>query len=101
MTVAPEPLLHHVDLIKSFVQLGAAGLLLVGLLVVARVFSHMWIEMRDAEQRAIVEARNWTSSTLASTQKIAETLGAAVTEARALTLELREMSRDLRSSKNV
>lgn len=92
--------LHGVDLVKAILQLGAAGLLLIGLLVVARVFTQMWIQMREAEQRALTESRNWSTASLTSAQKIAETMQAAVTEARSLTSELRELARDLRESRN-
>ncbi len=84
-----------VDTLKSLLNLGTAGLLLIGLLVVARVFGSLWLQMREVEQRSLDESRRFVRESIDAGKALSDTLRMTIVDA----TKLVEMMRHTMNSK--
>lgn len=81
---------------KGLLNLGTAGLLLIGLLVVARVFGALWVQMRSIEDASLKEARVFLSDTMKAGHQLSETLRMSIVDV----TRLAEMMRTAQNSHN-
>lgn len=79
---------------KGLLNLGTAGLLLIGLLVVARVFGSLWIQMRAIEDASLKEARVFLTDTMKAGNQLSETLRMSIIDV----TRLAEMMRNINNT---
>lgn len=71
----------NMETLKSLLNLGTAGLLLIGLLVVARVFGSLWLQMREVEQRSLDESRRFVRESIDAGKALSDTLRMTIVDA--------------------